>query len=75
MLYGVNRPAKDNLLCDSGGVAFAELLEGDWFVPCNVVLVVRAEEFVDGAKEVSQHLLSLRWPSLRYTNEVIEGIL
>ena len=50
---GVNRPAEDDLLRVSGSIAFAELLEGDWFLPCSVVLGIRPEEFVDGAKEVS----------------------
>ena len=50
LLHCADRPAKDDLLCAPGGVAFVELLEGDWFLPCNVVLVVRAEEAVDGVK-------------------------
>ena len=50
LLHCVDRPAEDDLLCAPGGGAFAELLEGDWFLPCNVVLVVWAEEVVDGAK-------------------------
>ena len=43
LLRGVDRAAEDNFLCAPGGVAFAELLEGDWFLPCDAVLVVRAE--------------------------------
>ena len=72
MLHCVNRPAKDDLLCAPGGVAFAELLEENWFLLCSVVLVTRSEEVVNGEKEVSRHLLSFGWPSLDYTNEVIE---
>ena len=72
LLHCVDFPAEDDLLCAPGGVAFVELLEGDWFLPCDVVLVVRAEEFVDGAKEVSRHLPSLCWPPLCYTDESIK---
>ena len=72
LLDGVYCPSEDYFLRAPGGVAFAELLEGDWFFPCNVVLVVTTEEFVDGAKEVSHHLPSIRWPSLCYTDETIE---
>ena len=72
MLYSINLPAEDNLLCAPGGVTFADILEGYWFLPCDVVLVVRAEEFVDGAQEVSRHLPYLFWPPLCYTDEVIE---
>ena len=75
LLHCVDCPAKDDLLCAPGGVAFAELLEEDWFLPCNVVLIVRAEEVVDGAKEMSGHLPSLCWPSWFYTDEVIEVYL
>ena len=44
LLHYVDRPAEDDLLHAPGGVAFAELLKGYWFLPCNVVLVVRSEE-------------------------------
>ena len=47
MLHFINRPAEDDLLRATGGVAFAELLKVDWFLPCNVVLIFRAEEFDD----------------------------
>ena len=40
LLDTANRPSKDDFLCAPGGVAFLELLEGDWFFPCSVVLVV-----------------------------------
>ena len=40
LLDSVNRPSKEEFLRDPGGVAFAELLEGDWFFPFSVVLVV-----------------------------------
>ena len=50
LFYGVNCPAKDNLMRAPGGVAFVDLLEGYWFLPYSVVLVIRPEEFVDGAK-------------------------
>ena len=43
LLHCVNCLSEDNLLCASGGVAFAELLEGDWFLLCNVFLVVGTE--------------------------------
>ena len=72
LLDGVNRPCEDDLLCAPGGVAFAELLEGDWFFPCSVVLSVRSEEVVDSAKEVSRHLPYFDWPSLDYNDEVIK---
>ena len=71
-LDSVNLPANDDLLLAPGGVAFAELLEGYLFLPCSVVFVVRLEDVVNGAKEVSRHLPSFCWPSLDYTNEVIE---
>ena len=72
LLHCVDRPAEDDLLCEPGGVTFAELLEGYWLLPCNVLLVVRTEEFVDGTKEMSRHLPSLCWPLLCYTNKFIE---
>ena len=75
MLDGVNFPSENNLLCAPGGVSFAELLEGDWFLPCSVVLVISLEEVVDAAKEVSRHLPSFDCPSLDYTDEVIEVYL
>ena len=56
---GVNGPAEDNLLRAPGGVDFLELVEGDWFLVCTVILVVGSEEFIDGAKEMSHHLPSL----------------
>ena len=68
LLHCVDRPAKNDLLFDPGDVAFAELLEGDWFLPLNAVLVFRTEDFVDGSKEVLRHLLSICWPSLCYTS-------
>ena len=40
---GVNRPAEDNIMCAPGGVTFAELLEGDWFLPCSVSLGISPE--------------------------------
>ena len=43
-------------MCALGGVAFAELVEGYWFLPCNFVLFVWTEEVVDGAKEMPRHL-------------------
>ena len=43
LLDGVYRPSQDNFLRAPGGVAFAELLEGYWFLPCSVVLVVWLE--------------------------------
>ena len=75
LLHCVDCLSKDDLLCAPGGVAFEELLEVDFFLPCNVVLVVRTEEFVDDAKDLSRHLPYLRWPSLCYTDEVIEVYL
>ena len=72
LLHCVDRPAKDDLLRAPGGVTFAELLKGDCLLPCNVVLVVQAEEVVDGAKEMSYNLPSIRWPSLCYTYKLIE---
>ena len=30
---GVNCPSEDDFLRAPGGVAFAEVLEGDWFLP------------------------------------------
>ena len=33
LLYGVYCPSKDNFLRAPGGIAFAEILEGDWFLP------------------------------------------
>ena len=72
MLDGVNRPAEYELLRAPGVVAFVGILEGYWFLPYSVVLVIRTKEVVDGAKEVSRHLPSFGWPSLDYTDEVIE---
>ena len=73
-LDSANQPFEYDFLRAPGGVAFVELLEGDWFFPCSVVLVVGLEDVVDGAKEMSSHLLSLSWPpwtipmkSSRYT--------
>ena len=43
LLHCVNRPAKNDLLFAPGDVAFADLIEGDWFLPLNVVLAVRME--------------------------------
>ena len=50
MIDGANCPYKDDFLRSPGGVAFAEVLEGNWFFPCSVVLVVGSEEAVDGTK-------------------------
>ena len=69
---GANRPDEDDLLRAPDGVAFAELLEVDWLLPCSVFLSINLEEFVDGQKKVSYHLLSFVWLSLEYTDEVIE---
>ena len=69
---GVNFAAKDNLLHTPGGVAFAELLDGDYFFLCSVVLGISPEEFVNGAEEVLRHLPSFGWHSLDYTDEFIE---
>ena len=55
-----------------GGVAFAEFLEQDWFLTCSIIVSVWSEECVDGAEEVPHHLSSLVWPSLHFTNEIIE---
>ena len=71
LLHYVDRPAKNDLLFAPGGVDFANLLEGYWFLPFNIILVVRTEELVDGAKEVLRHLPSLCCSSLCYTNEVV----
>ena len=71
MLDGVNRPLEDDFLRAPGGVAFADLLEGDWFFPCSVILVVGSEEVVNGAKEMSRHLPLFSWPPLDYTYEFI----
>ena len=40
LLDGVDHPSKKDFLRAPVGAAFAELLEGDWFFPCSVVLVV-----------------------------------
>ena len=50
LLHSVDCPADDDLLFAPGGVAFAELLERDGLLPCDVVLVIRSKEFVDGAE-------------------------
>ena len=71
LLDGVYCPSEDYFLRAPGGVAFAELLEGDWFFPCSVVLVVGSEEVVDGVKEMSRHLPPFCWSSLNYNDEVI----
>ena len=71
LLDGVNRPSEDNFMHAPSGIAFAELLEEDWFFPCSVVLVVGLEDVFDGAKEMSCHLPSSSWLSLDYTDEVI----
>ena len=71
LLDGVNQPSEDDFLRAPGGVAFAEILEGDWFLTCNVVLVVRSEEVVDDAKDILRNLLSFCWTSLDYTDKVI----
>ena len=75
LLHCVDCLAEDDLLCAPGGVTSTEILEGDWFLPCIVVLFVRAEEVIDGVKEMLRHLPSLRWPSLCYTDEVIKVYL
>ena len=72
MLHGIDFPAEDDLFCAPGGVAFAVILKIDGLLPCYVVLVIREEEFVDGAEEMPRHLSSLCWPSLGYTDEIIE---
>ena len=71
----VNRPAKDNLLCTPGNVAFADILEANWFLTCSVVLGIRPREFVDGAKRCLVICLLLFHPlwtilmkSLSYTS-------
>ena len=71
LLDVVYRPSKNDFLRAPGGVVFAELLEGDWFLPRSVVLVVGSEEVLDGVKEMSLHLPLFRWSSLNYTDEVI----
>ena len=71
LLDSVYHPSEDNFLHDPGGVAFAELLEGDWLFPCRVVLVVGLEEVVDGVTEMSHHLTPFCWSYLNYTDEVI----
>ena len=75
LLHCVDHLDKDDLLRDPGGVTFAELLKGDWSLPYNVVLVVWAEEAVDGAKEMSRHMPSIYWTSLCYTDKFIEVYL
>ena len=72
MLHGVDCPAEDDLLCDPGGVAFAEIFERDGLLPCYVVLVIRAEELVDGAEEIPRHLSYLCWNPFGYTDEIIK---
>ena len=42
-LDGVYHPSEEDFLRAPGGVAFAEFLEGDWFLPCSVVLVFGSE--------------------------------
>ena len=69
---GVNCPAKDDLMRAPGGVTFADIFEGDWLLPCIVVLSVQPEEFVDGEKKVLRHFPSLVRPSLYYTDEIVE---
>ena len=71
MLARVYCPSEDDFLRAPGGVAFAELLDGDWFLLCSVVLVVGSEEVVDSVKEMSRHFPLFCWPSLNYTDEVI----
>ena len=71
LLDDVNRPSEDAFMRDPGGVAFAEILEGDWFLPCSVVLVIGSEQVINVVKEMSRHRPSLCWPFLDYTNEVI----
>ena len=70
-LDGVICPSEDDFLRATGGVAFAELLEGYWFFPCSVVLVIGSEEVVNGAKDMLRHLPLFSWTSLDYTDEVI----
>ena len=71
LLDSVYVPSKDDFLCDTGGVAFAELLERDLFFPCSVLVVVWSEEVVNGVKVMSRHLPPFCWPSLNYTDELI----
>ena len=75
LFCGVYCPAKNDLFCDPGGVAFAELFKRDGFLSCYVVLVIWAEEFIDGVEEMPCHLLSFFCPPLGYTNKIIEVYL
>ena len=50
LLDSVYCPYEDNFLRAPVSLAFAELLEGDLFFPCSVVLFVGSEEVVDGVK-------------------------
>ena len=70
LLDGVYHPSKEDFLRAPGGFAFADLLEGDWFLPCSFVLVVGSKEVINGVKEMSRHLPPFCWPSLNYTDEV-----
>ena len=63
------------MFCAPGSVAFAEIFKRDGFLLCYVVLVIWAEEFIDGAEEMTCHLSSLCCPPLGYTNEIIKVYL
>ena len=53
LLDCVYRPLEEDFMRAPGGVAFAQLLEGDWFFPCSIVLAVGLEEVVNGVKDMS----------------------
>ena len=65
-------PAKDDLLCAPGRVTFALLFKRDGLLSCYVVLVIRAEEFIDDAEEMKCHLSSFFCPPSGYTDEIIK---
>ena len=72
LIYHINHPAKHDFLHAPDDVAFAKLLERYWFLACSVIFRFWAEEFINGAEEVPCNMTSLVWPSLHYTDEVIE---
>ena len=75
MFYGVYCPAKDDLFCVPGGVAFAELFKRDGILPCDVVLVIRAKEFVEWrGRDATSSVFSLL-PPLGFTDEIIDVYL
>ena len=51
MFDRVNFPAKDEFLRAPGGVAFVELLEGDWFLPCSFGIGISTEDFSSIARK------------------------